>query len=54
MGHTDDEISHTEAGSTVDDLIQCGEHDFAPFDGEALRADKSLVQETFELFGLDD
>ena len=54
MGHTDDEISHPEAGSTVDDLIQCGEHDFATFDGEALRADKSLVQETFELFGLDD
>ena len=38
----------------MDDLIERGQHDFAAFDGEALSADESLVQESFELLGLDD
>jgi hypothetical protein len=54
VGHADDEVGDAGGGGAMDQLIHDGEHDFAAFDGEALGADESLVQETFELFGLHD
>ena len=54
VGHADDEVGDLQAGGPVKELLQGVHHGLAAFDGEALGAHESAVEETFELLGLDE